>query len=135
MVSSVAKGAGHQHGRELATAICPPARAVALAGIWDIENWVHTFAVIACPDNDLMAQIRDRMPVIVRPTAMTAGSRTSSRTPTICSSLPDASASLSWLPLLSSSQLLHLLDGKLDEHELEPIWRSLFVEASPSVSR
>jgi putative SOS response-associated peptidase YedK len=42
-----------------------------LAAIWEnwkrpnSEEWVRTFAVITCPANDLMAQIHDRMRVIV----------------------------------------------------------------------
>jgi putative SOS response-associated peptidase YedK len=43
----------------------------ALAAVWEnwrrpgTEEWLRTFAVITCPANDLMAQIHDRMPVIV----------------------------------------------------------------------
>jgi putative SOS response-associated peptidase YedK len=45
----------------------------ALAAIWenwrrpDTAEWVRTFAVITCPANALMAQIHDRMPVIIPP--------------------------------------------------------------------
>jgi putative SOS response-associated peptidase YedK len=44
-----------------------------LAAIWEnwqrpgTEEWVRTFAVITCPANELMADIHDRMPVIVPP--------------------------------------------------------------------
>lgn len=31
------------------------------------DEWVSTFAVITCPANDLVAQIHDRMPVIIPP--------------------------------------------------------------------
>ena len=47
----------------------------ALAAIWenwkrpDSEEWVRTFAVVTCPANELMAEIHDRMPVIVPPEA------------------------------------------------------------------
>jgi len=47
----------------------------ALAAIWenwkrpDSEEWVRTFAVVTCPANELMAEIHDRMPVIVLPEA------------------------------------------------------------------
>jgi putative SOS response-associated peptidase YedK len=47
----------------------------ALASIWEnwqrpgTEEWVRTFAVITCPANGLMAQIHDRMPVIIPPDA------------------------------------------------------------------
>jgi putative SOS response-associated peptidase YedK len=43
----------------------------ALAAVWEnwrrpgTEEWLRSFAVITCPANDLMAQIHDRMPVIV----------------------------------------------------------------------
>ena len=43
----------------------------ALASIWEAwqkpgtDDWLRTFAVITCPTNDLMAEIHDRMPVIV----------------------------------------------------------------------
>lgn len=43
----------------------------ALAAVWenwrrpDTEEWVRTFAVITCGANELVAQIHDRMPVIV----------------------------------------------------------------------
>jgi len=33
------------------------------------DEWVSTFAVITCPANDLMAQVHDRMPVIIPPEA------------------------------------------------------------------
>ena len=47
----------------------------ALAAIWenwkrpDSEEWVRTIAVVTCPANELMAEIHDRMPVIVPPEA------------------------------------------------------------------
>jgi len=47
----------------------------ALAAIWEnwqrpgTEDWVRTFAVVTCPANELMAEIHDRMPVIVPPEA------------------------------------------------------------------
>jgi putative SOS response-associated peptidase YedK len=43
----------------------------ALAAVWEnwrrpgTEEWLRTFAVITCPANELMAQVHDRMPVIV----------------------------------------------------------------------
>jgi putative SOS response-associated peptidase YedK len=43
----------------------------ALAAIWEnwqrpeTEEWMRTFAVLTCPANELMADIHDRMPVIV----------------------------------------------------------------------
>jgi putative SOS response-associated peptidase YedK len=43
----------------------------ALASIWEnwknpsTEEWVRTFAVITCPANELVADIHDRMPVII----------------------------------------------------------------------
>ena len=43
----------------------------ALAAIWENwqrpgrEEWMRTFAVITCPANQLVAQIHDRMPVII----------------------------------------------------------------------
>jgi putative SOS response-associated peptidase YedK len=45
----------------------------ALAAIWEnwqrpgADEWMRTFAVITCPANELMAQIHDRMPVILPP--------------------------------------------------------------------
>jgi putative SOS response-associated peptidase YedK len=45
----------------------------ALAAIWEncqrpeTEEWMRTFAVLTCPANELMADIHDRMPVIVPP--------------------------------------------------------------------
>jgi putative SOS response-associated peptidase YedK len=47
----------------------------ALAAIWEgwkrpgTNEWVRTFAVITCAANDLVAQIHDRMPVIIPPIA------------------------------------------------------------------
>ena len=47
----------------------------ALAAIWenwkrpDSDEWVRTFAIVTCPANELMAEIHDRMPVIVPPEA------------------------------------------------------------------
>jgi putative SOS response-associated peptidase YedK len=47
----------------------------ALAGIWenwqrpDTEGWVRTFAIITCAANEMMAEIHDRMPVILPPHA------------------------------------------------------------------
>lgn len=44
-----------------------------LAGIWEnwqrpgTDEWLRTFAVITCAANELMADIHDRMPVIVPP--------------------------------------------------------------------
>lgn len=43
----------------------------ALAAVWEnwqragTEEWIRTFAVITCPANELMAEIHDRMPVII----------------------------------------------------------------------
>lgn len=45
----------------------------ALAAIWEnwkrpgTEEWMRTFAVITCPANEMMAEIHDRMPVIIPP--------------------------------------------------------------------
>ena len=45
----------------------------AVAAIWEnwkrpgSEDWVRTFCVITCPANDLVADIHDRMPVIIPP--------------------------------------------------------------------
>ena len=45
----------------------------AVAAIWEswqkpgTEEWIRTFAVVTCPANDLMAEIHDRMPVIIPP--------------------------------------------------------------------
>jgi putative SOS response-associated peptidase YedK len=45
----------------------------ALAAIWEnwqrpeTEEWMRTFAVLTCPANELMADVHDRMPVIVPP--------------------------------------------------------------------
>lgn len=45
----------------------------ALAAIWenwqrpDTGDWVRTFAVVTCRANDLVAEIHDRMPVIIPP--------------------------------------------------------------------
>src|SRR5262245_24393021 len=45
----------------------------ALAAIWEnwqrpgSDEWLRTFAVITCPANDLVADIHDRMPVIIPP--------------------------------------------------------------------
>lgn len=47
----------------------------AVAAIWEnwkrpgSEDWVRTFCVITCPANDLVAEIHDRMPVILAPSA------------------------------------------------------------------
>lgn len=47
----------------------------ALAAIWenwkrpDSEEWVRTFAVVTCPANERVAEIHDRMPLIVPPEA------------------------------------------------------------------
>ena len=47
----------------------------ALAAIWENwkrpggDEWVRTFAVVTCPANALMADIHDRMPVILPPQA------------------------------------------------------------------
>jgi putative SOS response-associated peptidase YedK len=47
----------------------------ALAAIWEnwknpnTQEWVRTFAVITCPANELVADIHDRMPVIIPPDA------------------------------------------------------------------
>jgi len=44
-----------------------------LAAIWEnwkrpeTEEWIRTFAVITCPANELVADIHDRMPVIIPP--------------------------------------------------------------------
>ena len=46
-------------------------RPFAVAGIWEnwkhpgTEDWIRTFAVITCPANSLVADIHDRMPVIL----------------------------------------------------------------------
>jgi putative SOS response-associated peptidase YedK len=45
----------------------------ALAGIWenwqrpDTGEWMRTFAIVTCPANELMADIHERMPVIIPP--------------------------------------------------------------------
>ena len=45
----------------------------ALAAIWEnwqrpgTEEWMRSFAVLTCPANELMADIHDRMPVIIPP--------------------------------------------------------------------
>ena len=45
----------------------------AVSGIWEswqkpgTEEWTRTFAVVTCPANELMAEIHDRMPVIIPP--------------------------------------------------------------------
>jgi putative SOS response-associated peptidase YedK len=45
----------------------------ALAAIWEnwqrpgTDDWVRSFAVITCPANEMMAQVHDRMPVIIAP--------------------------------------------------------------------
>ena len=42
-----------------------------MAAIWDswkrpgTSDWVESFAVVTCPANDLLAEIHDRMPVII----------------------------------------------------------------------
>jgi putative SOS response-associated peptidase YedK len=47
--------------------------AFTLAAVWEswqrpsTEGWVRSFAVVTCPANELMAEIHDRMPVIVPP--------------------------------------------------------------------
>jgi putative SOS response-associated peptidase YedK len=62
----------------------------ALGAIWDnwrgpgSEEWVRTFAVITTTANDLVAQIHDRMPVIIPPESYDRWSATSSRTRVIC---------------------------------------------------
>jgi putative SOS response-associated peptidase YedK len=44
-----------------------------VAALWEnwkdpaTQSWVRTFAVITCPANELVAQIHDRMPVILAP--------------------------------------------------------------------
>ncbi len=46
-----------------------------VAGIWEnwkrpgTEDWVRTFCIITCPANALVAEIHDRMPVILPPDA------------------------------------------------------------------
>ena len=58
-------------------------RPFAVAGIWEnwkhpgTEDWIRTFAVITCPANSLVADIHDRMPVILLRLPMTAGCRAS----------------------------------------------------------
>lgn len=50
-------------------------RPFGVAAIWEnwrqpgTEEWIRTFAVITCPANDLVADIHDRMPVILPPSA------------------------------------------------------------------
>jgi putative SOS response-associated peptidase YedK len=47
----------------------------ALAAIWEswhppqVDDWLRTFCIITCPANELMAEIHDRMPVIIPPEA------------------------------------------------------------------
>jgi putative SOS response-associated peptidase YedK len=64
--------AGHQRSAGEATLYCHEGRTpFAIAGLW--ENWRHpqsgewirTFAIITVPANDLVAQIHDRMPLIL----------------------------------------------------------------------
>jgi putative SOS response-associated peptidase YedK len=44
-----------------------------VAGLWEnwkdpvIGEWVRTFAILTTPANDLVAQIHDRMPAILKP--------------------------------------------------------------------
>jgi putative SOS response-associated peptidase YedK len=55
----------------------------ALAAIWEnwkrpgTQEWVRTFCVITCPANELVADIHDRMPVIIPPESYDTGSRRS----------------------------------------------------------
>jgi putative SOS response-associated peptidase YedK len=51
----------------------------ALAAIWDswkrpdTSEWVRSFAVVTCAANELMAEIFDRMPVIIPPESTITG--------------------------------------------------------------
>jgi putative SOS response-associated peptidase YedK len=45
---------------------------MALAGLWEnwrspAGEWIRSFAVVTCPPNELCAELRNRMPVVLGP--------------------------------------------------------------------
>jgi hypothetical protein len=82
------KGAKPKQPYAIGMKSCEP---FALAAVWEnwrrpgTEEWLRTFAVITCPANDLMAQIHDRMPVIVPGEGYDRWLATSSPIHAICS--------------------------------------------------
>jgi len=70
----------------------------------------RTFAVITCPANNLMAQIRDRMPVSSRRSPMTGGS------PTID---PDPRGAL--IPFPSESMTMWPISSRVNKPEQDDV--------------